>query len=67
MDIMQKVHKDDLLLCQIKFPSGEVQLARRWMRREKYWILMGYHDLEVVQTAAYGTEDWKVAHATVMS
>jgi hypothetical protein len=68
MDVaIQRAHPEDLLMCQLRNGVGDVQLARKWMPRRVLWHHLAQHDIEVLQTAAYGTLDWEVARETTLS
>ena len=68
MDIMQKLHPKDLIQLSAKGRYGNRLM---WVEREKFERIppgnVRRFEIEVVQTAAYGTEDWKVANEATLS
>ena len=69
MDIMQKIHPQDYVLVMREGPYRNGAWLRRHaleslQRATKHQPNVRY---EVQQTAAYGTEEWRIANETVMS
>jgi len=70
MDIIQKQHDQDLLLLTAHNYRGEGSPKVMWVTRERFQRVPQQNverfKIEVVQTAAYGTSEWKVANETAL-